>query len=37
MRVLIDTHYLLWMFMDVSKLSDEVKKALIDEKNEIGK
>lgn len=37
MKVLIDTHYLLWMFMDTSKLSDGVKKALIDEKNEIGK
>lgn len=25
MKVLIDTHYLLWMFMDTSKISKKVK------------
>lgn len=35
MKLLIDTHYLLWLFMDTTKLSDEVKEALISDKNEI--
>lgn len=35
MRLLIDTHYLLWMFMDMAKISDKVKNALTAEDNEI--
>lgn len=35
MKILIDTHYLLWMFMDTAKLSDKVKEALMSTENEI--
>lgn len=35
MKMLIDTHYLLWMFMDTAKISDQVKTALECERNEI--
>ena len=35
MKLLIDTHYLLWMFMDTSKISDQIKMALESESNEI--
>lgn len=35
MKLLIDTHYLLWMFMDTDKISEKVKKALISDDNEI--
>ena len=35
MKLLIDTHYLLWMGMDTAKLSDKVKEALTSDDNEI--
>lgn len=35
MKLLVDTHYLLWMFLDTAKISDRVKEALISEENEI--
>lgn len=35
MKLLIDTHYLLWMFMDTAKISDKVKTALTSVENEI--
>ena len=35
MKVLIDTHYLLWMFMDTSKISKKVKEVLTSVDNEI--
>lgn len=35
MKVLIDTHYLLWMFMDTSKISKKVKELLTSVDNEI--
>ena len=35
MKLLIDTHYLLWMFMDTAKISDKVKDALTSDDNEI--
>ena len=35
MKILVDTHYLLWMFLDTAKISDRVKEALISEENEI--
>ncbi|MCM1183675.1 MAG: type II toxin-antitoxin system VapC family toxin [Roseburia sp.] len=35
MKLLIDTHYLLWMFMDTAKISGKIKKALISADNEV--
>ncbi len=35
MKLLIDTHYLLWMFMDTDRISEKVKKALISDDNEV--
>ncbi len=35
MKLLIDTHYLLWMFMDTAKISDKVKTVLTSAENEI--
>lgn len=35
MKLLIDTHYLLWMFFDTAKISDRVKDALTSEDNDI--
>ncbi len=35
MKLLIDTHYLLWLFMDTAKLSNRVKEVLTSETNEI--
>ncbi len=35
MKLLIDTHYLLWMFMDTAKIPDKVKTALTSVENEI--
>lgn len=35
MKLLIDTHYLLWMFMDTAKISDKVKRALTADSNEV--
>ena len=35
MKLLVDTHYLLWMFMDTNKLSKTVKAALTSDDNEI--
>lgn len=35
MKLLVDTHYLLWMFMDTSKISDKAKEALLSVDNEI--
>lgn len=35
MKLLIDTHYLLWMFMDTAKISDKIKEALTSADNEI--
>lgn len=35
MKLLIDTHYLLWMFMDTDRISGKVKKALISDDNEV--
>lgn len=35
MRLLIDTHYLLWLFIDTSKITDKVKDALLSTDNEI--
>lgn len=34
MKLLIDTHYLLWMFMDTGKISDKVKTVLTSVENE---
>lgn len=33
MKLLIDTHYLLWMFMDTEKISEKVKQALLSAEN----
>lgn len=35
MKLLVDTHYLLWMFIDTSKISDKAKEALLSVDNEI--
>ena len=35
MRVLLDTHYLVWSMYDISKLNDEVMELLEDETNVI--
>ena len=35
MKLLIDTHYLLWMFMDTPKIPADIQKALISTENEI--
>ncbi|MCM1090810.1 MAG: type II toxin-antitoxin system VapC family toxin [Butyrivibrio sp.] len=35
MKLLIDTHYLLWMFMDTAKISGKVKTALTSADNEV--
>lgn len=35
MKLLIDTHYLLWMFMDTAKISKKVQEALTSADNEI--
>ena len=35
MKLLIDTHYLLWMLFDTAKISDRVKDALTSEDNDI--
>jgi len=35
MKILIDKHYLLWMFMDTAKISNKVKTALTSADNEI--
>lgn len=35
MKLLIDTHYLLWLFMDTAKISDKVREALMSADNEI--
>jgi PIN domain nuclease of toxin-antitoxin system len=35
MKYLLDTHILLWSFLDTKKLSEEVKSLLLDENNEI--
>ena len=35
MKLLIDTHYLLWMFLDTDKIPDKVKIALTSDNNEI--
>lgn len=35
MKLLIDTHYLLWIFIDTSKISDKIKEVLTSADNEI--
>ena len=35
MKILIDTHYLLWLFTDTSKIADKIKEALLSTDNEI--
>ena len=35
MKILIDTHYLLWLFIDTSKIADKIKEALLSTDNEI--
>ena len=35
MKYLVDTHVLLWSFIDTKKLSENVKSILLDESNEI--
>jgi PIN domain nuclease of toxin-antitoxin system len=35
MRILIDTHYLLWAFIDTSKINNRVLDLLLSEENEI--
>jgi len=35
MKLLIDTHYLLWLFIDTSKITDKAKDALLYTDNEI--
>lgn len=35
MRILLDTHYLLWAFIDTSKLSDTIQKILSNEENDV--
>ena len=35
MKLLVDTHYLLWMFIDTSKISGKAKEALLSADNEI--
>ncbi len=35
MKLLIDTHYLLWLFMDTAKISNKIKEILMSDNNEI--
>jgi PIN domain nuclease of toxin-antitoxin system len=35
MKFLVDTHILLWSFLETDKLSNEIKSILLDENNEI--
>lgn len=35
MKILVDAHYLLWMFMDMAKISEKAKIALTSTDNEI--
>ena len=35
MKLLLDTHYLLWMFLDTSNISKNIQESLISVKNEI--
>jgi PIN domain nuclease of toxin-antitoxin system len=35
MKILIDTHYLLWIFFDINKINQSVYKELINEDNDI--
>ncbi len=35
MKLLVDTHYLLWLFIDTSKITNKAKDALLSTDNEI--
>lgn len=35
MKLLVDTHYLLWMFMDTAKISQKLREELLSVDNEI--
>lgn len=35
MKILLDTHYLLWSFMDTSKIHKRIYSQLLSEKNEV--
>lgn len=35
MKILIDTHYLLWSFLDTEKISPQIYDELLDERNDI--
>jgi PIN domain nuclease of toxin-antitoxin system len=35
MKILLDTHYLLWAFIDTSKISKAIIKKLLDDENEV--
>ena len=35
MKILVDTHYLLWSFIDTGRITTHVKKALLSDDNEV--